>query len=38
MLKVIVKAFAPSVLVATWYSNNTAGESRRAVVAAIMGQ
>ncbi|KAF4606672.1 hypothetical protein EYR38_000726 [Pleurotus pulmonarius] len=30
------EAFAPSVLVATWYSNNTAGESRRAVVAAIM--
>ncbi|KAJ7487569.1 major facilitator superfamily domain-containing protein [Mycena galericulata] len=30
-------AFAPSVLVATWYSNNTNQESRRAVVAAIMG-
>ncbi|KAJ6621707.1 major facilitator superfamily domain-containing protein [Mycena sp. CBHHK59/15] len=29
-------AFAPSVLVATWYSNNTNQESRRAVVAAVM--
>ncbi|KAF8168136.1 MFS general substrate transporter [Crassisporium funariophilum] len=29
-------AFAPSVLVSAWYSNNTPGESRRAVVAAVM--
>ncbi|KAF7320292.1 MFS general substrate transporter [Mycena kentingensis (nom. inval.)] len=29
-------AFAPSVLVATWYSNNTTQESKRAVVAAVM--
>ncbi|KAJ7706216.1 MFS general substrate transporter [Mycena rosella] len=29
-------AFAPSVLVASWYSNNTNQESRRAVVAAVM--
>lgn len=29
-------AFAPSVLTATWYSNNTASESRRAVLAAVM--
>ncbi|KAG6909230.1 hypothetical protein DXG01_001412 [Tephrocybe rancida] len=29
-------AFAPSVLVSTWYSNNTPSESRRAVVAAVM--
>jgi MFS family permease len=29
-------AFAPSVLVASWYSNNTLSESRRAVVAAVM--
>ncbi|KAJ6509502.1 major facilitator superfamily domain-containing protein [Mycena vitilis] len=29
-------AFAPSVLVAAWYSNNTNQESRRAVVAAVM--
>ncbi|KAJ7932431.1 major facilitator superfamily domain-containing protein [Mycena leptocephala] len=31
-----IGAFAPSVLVATWYSNNTNQESRRAVVAAVM--
>ncbi|PPR05718.1 hypothetical protein CVT26_008959 [Gymnopilus dilepis] len=30
-------AFAPSVLVSAWYSNNTPQESRRAVVAAVMG-
>ncbi|KAG5721499.1 hypothetical protein E4T56_gene13225 [Termitomyces sp. T112] len=30
-------AFAPSVLVSAWYSNNTPSESRRAVVAAVMG-
>jgi len=29
-------AFAPSVLVSAWYSNNTPSESRRAVVAAVM--
>nr|GAT44163.1 MFS general substrate transporter [Mycena chlorophos] len=29
-------AFAPSVLVATWYSNNTTHESKRAAVAAVM--
>ncbi|KAF9453849.1 MFS general substrate transporter [Macrolepiota fuliginosa MF-IS2] len=29
-------AFAPSVLVATWYANNTPQESRRAAVAGIM--
>ncbi|KAF8960992.1 MFS general substrate transporter [Flammula alnicola] len=29
-------AFAPSVLVSAWYSNNTPNESRRAVVAAVM--
>ncbi|KDR84954.1 hypothetical protein GALMADRAFT_260658 [Galerina marginata CBS 339.88] len=29
-------AFAPSVLVSAWYSNNTVNESRRAVVAAVM--
>ncbi|KAF9535440.1 MFS general substrate transporter [Crepidotus variabilis] len=29
-------AFAPSVLVSAWYSNNTPGESKRAVVAAVM--
>ncbi|KAJ8487512.1 hypothetical protein ONZ45_g14312 [Pleurotus djamor] len=29
-------AFAPSVLVAAWYSNNTPNESQRAVVAAVM--
>ncbi|KAF8898781.1 major facilitator superfamily domain-containing protein [Infundibulicybe gibba] len=29
-------AFAPSVLVSAWYSNNTPHESRRAVVAAVM--
>jgi len=29
-------AFAPSVLVASWYSNNTPSENRRAVVAAVM--
>ncbi|KAF8632598.1 hypothetical protein AX15_001803 [Amanita polypyramis BW_CC] len=29
-------AFAPSVLVGAWYSNNTPSESRRAVVAAVM--
>lgn len=29
-------AFAPSVLVSAWYSNNTPRESRRAVVAAVM--
>lgn len=29
-------AFAPSVLVASWYSNNTLSESRRAVTAAVM--
>ncbi|KAM6498082.1 Major facilitator superfamily domain containing protein [Amanita muscaria] len=29
-------AFAPSVLVGAWYSNNTPNESRRAVVAAVM--
>ncbi|KAF5356086.1 hypothetical protein D9756_003736 [Leucocoprinus leucothites] len=29
-------AFAPSVLVATWYANNTPQESRRALVAGIM--
>ncbi|KAF8905549.1 MFS general substrate transporter [Gymnopilus junonius] len=29
-------AFAPSVLVSAWYSNNTPQESRRAVVAAVM--
>jgi len=28
-------AFAPSVLVASWYSNNTPSESRRVVVAAV---
>ena len=31
------QAFAPSVLVGAWYSNNTHSESRRAVVAAVMG-
>jgi len=31
-----IGAFAPSVLVAAWYSNNTPSESRRAVVAAVM--
>ena len=31
-------AFSPSVLVAAWYSNNTPSESRRAVVAAVMGE
>ncbi|KAF4623564.1 hypothetical protein D9613_001776 [Agrocybe pediades] len=30
------QAFAPSVLVSAWYSNNTPSESRRAVVAAVM--
>lgn len=30
------EAYAPSVLVASWYSNNTPSESRRAVVAAVM--
>jgi len=29
-------AFAPSVLVASWYSNNTPSESRRVVLAAVM--
>ncbi|KAG5733998.1 hypothetical protein E4T56_gene6799 [Termitomyces sp. T112] len=29
-------AFAPSVLVSAWYSNNTPSEARRAVVAAVM--
>ncbi|ETW87168.1 major facilitator superfamily [Heterobasidion irregulare TC 32-1] len=29
-------AFAPSVLVASWYANNTPSENRRAVVAAVM--
>ncbi|KAF7306899.1 MFS general substrate transporter [Mycena indigotica] len=29
-------AFAPSILVATWYSNNTTHESKRAAVAAVM--
>lgn len=29
-------ASAPSVLTATWYSNNTPGESRRVVLAAVM--
>ncbi|KAA1471527.1 MFS general substrate transporter [Dentipellis sp. KUC8613] len=29
-------AFSPSVLVASWYSNNTPSENRRAVVAAVM--
>ncbi|XP_006454315.1 hypothetical protein AGABI2DRAFT_175913 [Agaricus bisporus var. bisporus H97] len=29
-------AFVPSVLVATWYSNNTPHESRRALIAGIM--
>jgi len=31
-----IGAFAPSVLVSAWYSNNTPSESRRAVVAAVM--
>jgi hypothetical protein len=31
------QAFAPSVLVASWYSNNTPSENRRAVVAAVNG-
>lgn len=36
MFLVTMGAFAPSVLTASWYSNNTAGESRRAVLAAVM--
>ena len=32
------QAFAPSVLVASWYSNNTPSESRRVVLAAVMGE
>ena len=34
----VEQAFAPSVLVSAWYSNNTPNESRRAVVAAVMGR
>ncbi|CAO1612609.1 unnamed protein product [Parajaminaea phylloscopi] len=36
MFLVAMGAFAPSVLTATWYSNNTASESHRAVLAAVM--
>ncbi|KAJ7225545.1 major facilitator superfamily domain-containing protein [Mycena pura] len=36
LLTIGASSFAPSVLVATWYSNNTNQENRRAVVAAVM--